>query len=258
MENMKGLNKVWLNSLGFLDNGIVHCSIVTVLILYCSTIFDNINGFVGNLYNFSLVRLAVLLLILYFSKKDLLISLLLALSYVVSLHYMSNNEYFVTPPTLPSAVTPPHLSKQPVPQQQQPLKKSEPQHERKPVQRQEQRQEQELNEEDDSVPKHHLAANAASVHAPTTLTKPPSPKKGPSQIKEHFFPLMNQNDTGASFDRKKSVKGGNGCMANYVPKFESVGDVCNPAATFQGQLNTQGLNIPEGFGSNVMGAPMAT
>jgi hypothetical protein len=60
MENMKSINKIWLNSLGFLDNQVVHASIITVLVLYCSTIFDNINAFVGNLYNFSLVKLLFL------------------------------------------------------------------------------------------------------------------------------------------------------------------------------------------------------
>jgi hypothetical protein len=46
------------------------------------------------------------------------------------------------------------------------------------------------------------------------------------------------------------------CMKNYVPRFESVGDVCSPAATFKNEFNTQGLNSPMGFNSNVMGSPV--
>ena len=43
-------------------------------------------------------------------------------------------------------------------------------------------------------------------------------------------------------------------MKEYTPKFEAVGNVCEPVATFKGELNAQGLNFPEGFDTNVVGS----
>lgn len=82
-----------MNSLVFLDNSIVNSIIVVILLLYSTTIFENINAFIGNLYKFSIVKLIVILLIVYVSPKDTTIAILLAISYVVSLNY-STKEHF--------------------------------------------------------------------------------------------------------------------------------------------------------------------
>jgi hypothetical protein len=87
MDNIKNIKKQWMSSLVFLDNCVVNCIIVVVLLLYSSTIFENINMFVGNLYKFSIVKLVVLLLIIYVAPKDTAIAILLAISYLVSLKY---------------------------------------------------------------------------------------------------------------------------------------------------------------------------
>lgn len=95
MDTMKNIKKQWLNSLVFLDNCIVNSVIVVILLLYSSTIFENINMFIGNLYKFSIVKLVVLLLIIYVAPKDIVIALLLTISYVISLNY-SVKENFVS------------------------------------------------------------------------------------------------------------------------------------------------------------------
>jgi hypothetical protein len=95
--DMKNINKVWVNSLSFLDNSIVKSVIIIILVLYSSSIFDNINSFVGNIYNFSIVRLLILLVIVYVSPKCPTIGILLGISYVISLSYMVNNENFIAP-----------------------------------------------------------------------------------------------------------------------------------------------------------------
>ena len=95
MDNIKNISKVWISSLSFLDNYIVNAVIIIILFLYTSNIFTNINSFVGNLYNFSVVRLIVLLLIIYISPKSPTIGILLAISYILSVQY-SNNETFVS------------------------------------------------------------------------------------------------------------------------------------------------------------------
>jgi hypothetical protein len=94
--DMKSFKKAWFNSLSFLDNCTIHAVIVIILLLYSSTIFNNINSYVGNLYRSNIVKVIVLLLIVYVSPKDTMISVLLAISYMVSLSYMSNRENFAS------------------------------------------------------------------------------------------------------------------------------------------------------------------
>lgn len=108
MDNMKNIKKMWDNSLSFLDNSVINSIIVVILVLYSSTIFDNINSFIGNIYNFSIVKLVVLLLIIYVAPKDTTIAILLAVSYLVSLNYMVPNETFVTGEEHKQVLMPPY------------------------------------------------------------------------------------------------------------------------------------------------------
>ena len=56
------------------------------------------------------------------------------------------------------------------------------------------------------------------------------------------------NETGSNADVN--------CMNTYTPMHEAVGNVCDPTATFQNELNAQGLNNPEGFNSPTVGSPL--
>lgn len=95
MDNsIKNIKKIWVNSLSFLDNSVINSIIVIILILYSSGIFENINTLIANIYEFSLIRLFILLLIVYLAPKDITIAILLALSYVISVHYMKRKDYF--------------------------------------------------------------------------------------------------------------------------------------------------------------------
>ena len=77
MDNMKNINKMWINSLSFLDNSVINSIIVIILVLYSSTIFDNINSFIGNIYSYSIVRIIILLLTVYWFTFLLTIKFLL-------------------------------------------------------------------------------------------------------------------------------------------------------------------------------------
>lgn len=238
--DIKNINKMWNNSLSFLDNSLIKSIIIIVLVLYSSTIFDNINSFVGNIYNFSIIRLVILLLIVYVSPKCPTIGILLAVSYLISLNYMVNNENFGGFPGFQSteSFAPINSGIQPV----VPINTCPP------------------------------GEDCTSEHEPPDR---PSPTINPPSfpIKESFFPLVNENDTQNSFDMRLNntnmntrSKGGeekktglnvpDSCMQNYVPRFESVSDVCSPTATFKNELNAQGLNFPEGFDQTVNGSPL--
>ena len=102
VKNMKNIKKTWLNSLGFLDNCYINSIIVIILVLYSSTIFENINNFIGSIYNYSIVKIIILLLIIYVAPKDSTIAILLGISYLVSLNYAINTENFSSPASYPS------------------------------------------------------------------------------------------------------------------------------------------------------------
>ena len=91
MSEFNNIMKMWLNSLAIFDNCYFNISIIIILVLYSSVIFENINVYVSELYNYSIIRLIVLLLIIYIAPKSPTISILLGISYIISIHYMSNN-----------------------------------------------------------------------------------------------------------------------------------------------------------------------
>jgi hypothetical protein len=91
MSEFNNIMKLWLNSLAIFDNCYFNISIIIILVLYSSVIFENINVYVSELYNYSIIRLVVLLLIIYIAPKSPTISILLGISYIISIHYMSNS-----------------------------------------------------------------------------------------------------------------------------------------------------------------------
>ena len=90
--DMKGLQKGVSGSLSCMDNIYVKVIIYVVLILYSSTIFENINMYVGSLYKYSFVKIIVLLLIVALSMKCPAMGILLAISYVISIIYEKHRE----------------------------------------------------------------------------------------------------------------------------------------------------------------------
>ena len=256
-------------SLSFLNNNIVYTIIITILVLYSSTIFDNINSFVGNLFNFSLLKILGLLLIIYVAPKDTTIAILLAVSYLVTIYYMINNELFTSsnyesvekyatnmpsqPPSHAPSHAPSHVpSHTPshVPSQASMQKKN--------------KVEKYVNSMDNYGMMNNIPNNVQ--------TEMFNNKRNV----EHFIPAIDNSTNGNEFDvrlnnvnvntkkvnytnQNQPVKQQNApqsCMSTYVPDYETLSDPCNATATFQGELNAQGLNFPEGFNAPVVGSPL--
>ena len=95
---IKNIDNNILKSLFFLDNYNIYISVIFILFLYNTCIFKNINNLVSDYYQYSFVRIIVLLLILYVSRKSSLIALFLAISFVISLCFKSVMENFITSP----------------------------------------------------------------------------------------------------------------------------------------------------------------
>jgi len=228
MNNLKNFKKVWINSLSFLDNCMVHSVIAIVLVLYCSTIFDNINSFIGNLYNFSIIKLVGLLLIVYVSPKDTTIAILLALSYVISLSYMVNNEYFTDGKIMcPDGSQANEEGECDMPVQPQLMGSGG-----QPVQM-----------DVDQEPFRNIKENFF-------------PMQHSTETSANFDPMINRQimKNNIKEESPEKINYDKSCMQTYTPMFESVGNVCSPTATFKNELNAQGLNYPEGFNHPVQGS----
>lgn len=265
MDNMKNLKKMCMNSLNCLDNCYVNSAIVVILLLYTSELFENVNIFVGNLYHSAIVRIIVLLLIIFIAQKDTTIAILLAIAYIVSLHYKMSNENFVSSKQMNmnqvlgeeyslQAMQHPVLQKigeQELKNKQ--MMQSNPNNEvlmNKPSLKQ--KMENSKNKE------HFFPLNSHGTKPNDFIVNP--------DTKENFFPLMNDNkDTKLNIQQidklpeiqvSNSNLNKNECLNNYTPRFEEVGDICAPTATFQNEFNAQGLNFPEGFDSAGMGSPL--
>jgi hypothetical protein len=89
---MQEIEKIWKDSLKFLDNKMTHTVLTIVLVLLVSTLFTNINRAVVNLMENKVLRILVVLLIVYFIPRSPTLGVLLAIFYVMSLRGIM--EYF--------------------------------------------------------------------------------------------------------------------------------------------------------------------
>ncbi len=211
------LKKMWMSSLSFLEHNLLYSIILFIIVLYTLGIFRGINMFIGSLYNMFIVRLLVIILIIWVTPKDPTLGILLALSYAVSLYHMDSNENFVAKTTQHQPL---HNQLNKLSNQQQPKQK--------PIQYQPIQQQ----------IKHEQQKQQHSTN----------------KVKEHFFPFTDDNQQ--TQNNNIIMNSNNSCMDMYVPEHEAISNVCDSVSTFQGQLNTQGLNSPLGFDSNVSGSPI--
>ena len=243
-SSMKNIKKAWMSSLSFLDNCYINSAILIILFLYCTTIFDNINSAVGNSYNYSFVKIIVLLIIVYVAPKDTTVAIFLALTYVISIIYMNSS----AEPFRSSS----HSSSNQVSNNKRTAEHF-------------------MDDDEDFRGGHGVPGQGGHGVHPNKPHNKGNFKGGsgghgghPSKShnkdkKEHFFPFPDKSDLDANSFNSNKVSNNEqhsnmsnslsaaDCMLNYEPKHESVGNVCAPVATFTNELNAQGLNYPEGF-----------
>ena len=220
---MKSLDKCWNDSLCFMDNIYVKVVLYVVLILFSSTYFENINMYFGNLHkNYKFLNIVVLLLIVYLGRACPVIGILLGISYVISLNYISSKENFI------SSLFGKNND----------------------------------NDKDESFV-NGTGDNGDGATNVNSYTEDSDPFSGNEDNEdnednvENFFPrLMSNSDEKDSQSFNGAKKDSIDCKSLYTPEYESVGDVCNTVNTFKDELNAQGLNSPEGFNTNVIGAPL--
>ena len=178
-------------------------------------------------------------MIIWVAPKDPSLAILLALSYAVSLQYMTTSENFVAPVEESVVVNQ-------VMAEQKNLADTM------------------LMTENSVATKEQFVSEENNRLNNLKIMKK-------NNTEEHFFPVLNNNHDN-SFDIRRgsdtkqkrvsnsnnTVNGESSCLDMYVPQYENVGNVCNPVATFEGELNAQGLNTnsPDGFDSVAFGSPL--
>jgi hypothetical protein len=216
-KSMKSVDKCWNDSLSFMDNIYVKVILYVVLILFSSTYFENINMYFGNLHkNYKFLNIVVLLLIVYLGRACPVIGILLGISYVISLNYMSSKENFG------------------------------------PLSRNNYEKFTSANSDDGSANSSGDGGNG-SINA-KALTADGSNEDNVESFFPGLMSNSNEKEEPKSFNEMKSAS--SDCKSLYTPQFESVGDVCNTVNTFNNELNAQGLNSPEGFNTTIIGAPL--
>ena len=244
--DIKNFAKGLTNSLKILDNQYVYCIIVVILFLYNSLLFININDFFSNVYKFGIIRVIVLLLILYTSQKSYLISLLLAMSYILSIYFdrekVHNTENFFNneEDTAPKGINDMIDSNNA------------------------------LTFDSEKINQNSMTNDQNMINSSNTIESfvEPSPGKQNMPYKKKNMPhgeehmihseqhmthgeehhnvmesMSNKNETNIMNNTLTETE----CLQNYSPKFDSVGNICNPVETFEDEFNAQGLNYPIGY-----------
>jgi hypothetical protein len=245
-KNMKNFDKSWMDSLSFIDNTYVKVTLCTILVLYSSTYFENINMYVGSLHkSYKFLNLLVLLLILYISKKCATIGILLGISYVISIHYMTTKENFN------SGVT-------------ERFTESNPDSELENFADADSELE---NFADDDGNEFESFVDDGAEPEPE-VEKFNDNEGEDAIITEPFFPGINISDEYNNSNEYNISNNNNvrrvekvenkkeDCKSLYTSRFENISDVCSPVNTFKDSLNAQGLNSPEGYNSLTIGSPL--
>ena len=238
---MKNFDKSWMDSLSFIDNTYVKVTLCTILVLYSSTYFENINMYVGSLHkSYKFLNLLVLLLILYISKKCATIGILLGISYVISIHYMTTKENFNS--GIRERFT------ESTDGELENFEDTDAELEK-------------FEDTDAELEKFEDTDAELEKFADTDAELENFNDKDEEDkvITEPFFPGLNISDDYNISNNNNVKKVENkkvDCKSLYTSRFENVGDVCSPVNTFKGELNAQGLNSPEGYDSLTIGAPL--
>ena len=236
---MKNLKKNWMNSLSFLDNCYINAIIVIILVLYSSTIFDNINSLIGSMYNYSIVKIIILLLIIYIAPKDMTIALLLAISYVVSLSYSASTENFIPLNTSNNQVDGNSFNmKYPMiggeSKANMPLPNNN-------------------NNSSNQFDIQYQMVGDSKANMPLPNNMNNSNNSNQFDIQ---YPMIGGEESKMKNENMNNTLSNEVCNENYYSHHEPVSNVCDPVATFKDELNAQGLNYPEGHSWNPVGSKL--
>jgi hypothetical protein len=240
--DIKNFAKGLTNSLKILDNQHVYCAIVVILFLYNSLLFININDFFSNIYKFGIVRVIVLLLILYTSQKSYLISLLLAMSYILSIYFdrekVHNTENFFNndEDSAPKGINDMINSNNALTYDSEEINQNSVMND------------QNMMNSSNTIESFAAHEEEHMMHSEKKNMKHDEKKMPHGE--ENMMKHQNVMESMTNINEKNMMNNTlteTECLQNYKPKFDSVGNVCSPVATFNDEFNAQGLNYPIGY-----------
>ena len=246
--DIKNFAKGLTNSLKILDNQYVYCIIVVILFLYNSLLFININDFFSNIYKFGIIRVIVLLLILFTSQKSYLISLLLAMSYILSIYFdrekVHNTENFFNneEESAPKGINDMINSNNALTYDSQKINQN------KMMNDQNMMNSSNTIESFTAHGEEHM--NHGKEHMTHGEEHMTHGEEHMTHGEEHMMKHQNVMESMTNKNEKNMMNNTlteTECLQNYKPKFDSVGNVCSPVATFNDEFNAQGLNYPIGY-----------
>ena len=239
--DIKNFAKGLTNSLKILDNQYVYCIIVVILFLYNSLLFININDFFSNIYKFGIIRVIVLLLILFTSQKSYLISLLLAMSYILSIYFdrekvhntenFFNNEESSAPKGINDMINSNNALT----------------YDSEEIDQNKMMNDQNMMNSSNTIESFAAHEEEHMMHSEKNMKH--GGKNMPHE-EEHMMKHQNVMESMTNMNEKNMMNNTlteTECLQNYKPKFDSVGNVCSPVATFNDEFNAQGLNYPIGY-----------
>jgi len=235
-------DKAILNSLSFLDCKNVYISIVFILFLYNSCLFSNINNFVSDLYRHAFVKIIMLLVIIYVSRKSPLIGILLAISYVLSLNYKSIMETFISGYSGDNnfATVDNKTNSMMVGDKVEHMNHRNNRHMMNHRNIRHMMDEEGNNRHmmDDEGNNRHMMDDEERNNTNMNFEK--------VKHMNHIDKENNMMDKSENFQNQT-----NDCMNNYTHKYETLSDVCTPVSTFKNSLDAQGLNLVQGYEKDI-------
>jgi len=251
--DIKNFTKGLTNSLKILDNEYIYCTIVVILFLYNSLLFININDFFSNIYKFGIIRVIVLLLILYTSQKSYLIALLLAMSYILSIYFdrekVNSTENFFNneEESIPRGINDMMNSNNALTYDSEKINKNSMMNDQNMI-----NSSNTIESMNNMMPhgEEHMQHGEENIphgeqHMSKGVQNMPHGEQHMSQGKHQnvMESMSNKNETNIMNNTLTETE----CLQNYSPKFDSVGNICSPVATFNDEFNAQGLNYPIGY-----------
>jgi hypothetical protein len=230
--DMKNISKMWMDSLKMFDNMYVSSIIIFVLFLLVSALFTNINHEIKQLLNNQIVRIIVVLAIIWVAPKNVTIAILLATLYCMSMHSISLKglmEGFKD-----------RVGK-------------DDEDEDKGIKKD--------RTERDVVKKDAKATKAKSMKDDSENTETfenegdenkeddNETETFQNQIQEDFLPFLSNSQYESNFSSPLE-QAPSGCLSTDPNQFALVGEPCSAVATFNGELNAQGMEPIMGFNMN--------
>ena len=229
---LEKMNSTMRESLSILDNSTVYISLVFILFLFNSCFFKNINSMASNMYEYTIVKGVMLILIIYISQKSCLLGILLAMSYVISLNYNSIMENFETTDMNQNTMVEDTMVEDTMGENMMDNTTEEVDME---------------NTNDDQSVENFMTRPGLNLDINRSVMDTNETDKEDDLMNMNQAPLMNNTNTEIKMNNGLSPKD---CMQNYNPTHENLGNVCDPVSTYQNEYNAQGLNYPIGFDKN--------